>query len=596
MGLVGRIRRHPYALFFGALIAVAFAYTFYRACTLRIDYCDSFMYRQSAMRLWGYELEYFDLRPPLLAMLLAPVIELARSLGSSMAGLFRATALEAAVMSALSALAVVWALKRPVGWTAALFGGVLFVANRFFVRYGAHVMTDVITAGTISAAIAAYLAGRDRRHLGWFALCGFFLGMTALLRYNVVTVFAGFFVGELYVSVRRWRVHDRAWTGLLLACFVALVMFVQAHRWVFEHVYGDPSLERFFRIYEDLKTGSAVDRGGESPWDYWSMGMLALGPIPFALAGTGLVLAVLWPKDGDGIFLGVFLSIGGALFITPHTEARYALPLLPSIVYFGARTVEAIGSTVGPWLRARHWTLRAVGAVVVTATCAQAAAPGVAQAVLDDDPIFRTTAFQRVAQAMARVPSGRAWWNGMTTTLCPRELDTFPEDDFFNVFHSCVEGLAFYTGRAPLVAREPGVLLEGVFAQRGRDGDLLIQLSDLRWPDTRELLRARPPMRYTLSYVVRTELALTGERYEHVEGERRITMSSRTDDVWTFTSTGPRGRFSVFARTTATGYPLKLGSIDLEPGRPVSLSGRAGTSPERIVLVGARDREVVQAP
>lgn len=578
-------------------MALAFAYTVYRAWTLSIDYCDSFMYRQSAMRLWGYELEYFDLRPPLLAMVLAPVIELARSAGAESAWLLRATALEAAFFSALSVIAIVWAMKRPIGLTAALFGAALFVANRFFIRYGAHVMTDIVTAGTISAAIAAYLAGRERRHLGWFLLSGLFLGMTALLRYNVMTVFPGLFVGELFVTIRRWRVNDRGYVGLMLACVVSLVLFVVVHRWVFELVYGDPSLDRFVRIYEQLSTGSAANRGGEEPWDYVSMSLTALGPVPLGLAAAGLLIAVVWFKDADGIFLGVLLALGGAVYLAPHTEARYAIPLLPCIVYFAARSAEHVATHIGTRLREWHWAGRALAAAVVIATCAGAAHPGIAQAGLDHDPIFRTPAFFRVADAVRRSRSGRAWWNGMTTTLCPANQELFPEDDFFNVFHSCVEGIAFYTGKAPLVAREQGTALESVFAQRGRDGDLVIELADLRWPDTRELRRYRPPMRFTTYELSRFVFRRSESGYEHADETRGWSVTTGAPGApWTFTSNRARGRFAVFARHTDASIPLRLGELHIEPNRPTIFEGTAGTSPAQLILVGAGARTVIQAP
>src|SRR5439155_2806979 len=128
---------------------------------------------------------------------------------------------------------------------------------------------------------------------------------------------------------------------------------------------------------------------GESWRDDIGMTLAMTSAPTLLLAGLGLVLALAQRQDRDVPFFGWLAVVGGAIVVLiPHTEARYLLPAVPAIIYFAVRGAEyLLRAAQAPWARSAGFRPAAITlAVVVLALVLR---PGVEQALLDQDPVFR---------------------------------------------------------------------------------------------------------------------------------------------------------------------------------------------------------------
>ena len=168
-----------------ALVVVLAAYTLWRGFTLEVDYYDGYRYLANARRLLGDDQVSFDkIRPPLLALLQAPVVAIARIGGPANPALVHGPHLLSALLSLLTALALFYLFEQPCGRRIALLGTLLFMTTRYFVRYGAHVMTDLVTAGAGAAAVGWWTRARESQSLPSYVLCGAALGCAMAIKFS----------------------------------------------------------------------------------------------------------------------------------------------------------------------------------------------------------------------------------------------------------------------------------------------------------------------------------------------------------------------------------------------------------------------------
>ena len=147
-------------------LALGLAHCVYRAWHLGIEYFDGYDYLRNARALTGDPLaEYQRLRPPFVPIVQIPAMAVVRASRPAAPVRLLAPHLTSAVTSILSAGAVLWLFQRSFGATLALLGTLLFVATRYFVHYGPHVMADIPSAGWAAATLALYLRARERRTL-----------------------------------------------------------------------------------------------------------------------------------------------------------------------------------------------------------------------------------------------------------------------------------------------------------------------------------------------------------------------------------------------------------------------------------------------
>jgi hypothetical protein len=478
-----------------ALLAIAAVYTVARAATLQVDYYDGFAYLHNASKLAGHDVSrYHDIRPPLLPLVQLPVVAGARALGPANPWLLRGPHLVSALLTIGTAAALFLLLRGFLDPPLALVGVALFVGTRLFVRYGAHVMTDLPVTGLLALTAALHARAADTRQLRGYVLAGLAYGAAISMKYTaapfalVLAVCEAAHALRLGPPGRRWRLtlrlDLRRWIGLCLLGAATVCLVVGVHALVYVRLYGEATgWLRFVLAMETATRGAAVGLPGESWRDNLAMAIEVM-PAPLALGAIGVLAAAIRPRRPDILFAAWLGIMGGLLvFAVPHNEVRLLLPAVPPLLYFAAR---AFGVVLSRWpLPGPPATVRrmAVAATVVAAVCASLAT-GVAQAWADGDSFFRTDIVRRAASAAATAArgEGRLRVLGRVHTLSPHDPGPVPQDEYWNTFHQAPFVPEYLLGRQlDRLALANGALPELLpkLADQVRDGDTVLRLDDL---------------------------------------------------------------------------------------------------------------------
>jgi Dolichyl-phosphate-mannose-protein mannosyltransferase len=482
----------PRVLWLG-LTATA-AYTVTRAFFLKAEYYDGYSYLLNASLVAGERIgEASDLRPPLLSLLQLPVVVVCRALGPANPWLLRGPHLLSAALAVGSAAAVVWMLTEVFGTTLALLGGVLFVASRAFFHYGAHVMTDLPVTGLCALSLALHLHAVQTRRLAGFACAGAALGAAVGMKYSAAVFGVVLVMTELGAIARvetgpgvpprlRLRFDGHRWVGVVLEAAASVALVVIAETVMFTRIYGWAAWPRLVTAMQAAKR--AVDRlPGESWQDNLPM-LLTMLSIPLmAAAAVGLIAALAKPRRADVSFWA-WLSVMGAflLFVVGHNEARYLLPVVPAIVYFAVRGVEATAVTfmkAAASVRVR----RNVVAAGVALLAASVFSNGISQAWEDRDPVFYRDLQGRAARELLafRRRGGPAYVVGNWHTLWATTPGSMRQDEFWNVFHGAPFVVAYLLGEpvVPLAGNGSPFALRDQLLARAGEGDGVIRFDDV---------------------------------------------------------------------------------------------------------------------
>jgi len=473
------------------LVGLACAYTLHRAVVLRIEYYDGYDYLKNARALLHDPLaQYWFLRPPLVSLLQLPAVAIGRASAPGAVVRLVAPHLTAALLAILAAGAVFWVLLRPVGLTLALLGTLLFVSTPYFVHYAPHVLTDLPAAGWAALAVALYTSARATNgSASWVrhGACGLALGSAALSNFRLGTLWFALVAAELGYTLRRRRADARGWLGLglegivagllCLGVFAALVFWLGHHR-------APQGLRGVLAQFgaSTLRTGAEP---GESWRDYIGMTLAMTSAPTLLLAGLGLVLALAQRQDRDVPFFGWLAVVGGAIVVLiPHTEARYLLPALPAIIYFAVRGAEhLLRAAETRWARSAGF--HAAGVSVAMAVLALVLRPGIEQALLDQDPVFRADLERRAAEMLvrARRPPGRLMWAGSWHPLYPRQSRSLPGDEYFELFHFPPWAVEYLMDEKvwSFIVTQRGAGPRALLASLLQDGDAVLRTVDVEY-------------------------------------------------------------------------------------------------------------------
>lgn len=533
-----------------AVLGVAALYTFVRAWRLTLDYYDGFDYLHNASRLLrepvGAAID--DRRPMLLSVLQVPVVALCRRLGPGNAWLLRGPHLLNALLSMGSAAALVVLLRRWYSTTLALLGGVLFVCGRAFVHYGAHVMTDLAVTGLCAATLALHFEAVRTRKLGAFVLAGVVFGLAVAMKFSapnlVFAILAAeaislFDVAPAGAPGPRVRLNLDPWrrVGLAIEGLATVAAFAAVQLGSFSRLYGSGAWTVFREASASL-SDVHWSLAGESWRDNLPMLIVILSWPVVILAAAGALVAVVGPRRGDVPFAAWLIAMGGALvFLHGHNETRYLFPVVPAVIYFALRGVEAVldlGRRAGP-VGVR------TAAGVVGLFVAVALAAGVAQAGEDADPAFTADVHGRAARAMAERPPGEPPYAvGVFTTLAPATPGPLVEDEFWNAFHASPFQFSYLLGEEAKAFPAPN-------APAANDRDALFP----RLPDGARVLRfagtyfetrgfPKGPHNQALEVwtVRRRELDLAQLRADH--GRATLVSAPAGGPWWIYTKTARR--------------------------------------------------------
>lgn len=422
------------------LAAAAAAFAVLQALRLRLSYYDSWDYWNDARALLGEsDAVYYRVHGPLEALLLSPLVATVDRDGL---GPWIAPHLLHAGLAALTLVLLHGWLRPLVGPRGAAAGVLVFAATRLFVRYAPHALVDIPAAGWAVATFAAWdradraaAAGHARQAARWAVASGAALGAGMLHKYTLLAL-PGALGGAALLRAALEpgglaRLRRLTLTGL--SCLGVFTLGFAGALWRAE---GSVSFQTFLEVLSEAED-MVQTWGGEGAGDYVALALGVASPLTFALALGGLAVVLRhWRSDRVRRALPALLWLplaGGLLALrVTHSEARYLLPLWPSLALLVGFAVRASV----PLLR------RAPGpsAVAVAVGLAAVAWPAISQARHDLHPAFaRPTqpAFAHVLRQALLTPS-RVLWRGhpvpLVTTPNP-EAPALPDDEFFDFVH-----------------------------------------------------------------------------------------------------------------------------------------------------------------
>jgi 4-amino-4-deoxy-L-arabinose transferase-like glycosyltransferase len=509
----------------GAAVGLAVVYLIFRALARPLQYYDAFAYLMNAQWLAGNRsLDWDGLRPPLLSFLLLPVVALARLGDPANAWLIRGPAL----VNITITVATLWVMfaffRRSLGATWALVGVALFALSRATVRYGGLIMTDLPVMGLMLAAFHVYVIAFERRRLWTFVAAGALTGAALLMKFTAGILAPAIVLVHALLSFDTRRLEGHRWfrfaldlrrlVGLVLAGVVAAAVFAAVMTFVFRLVYGAQAWAMFDAKIIKFAPKGAEPLPGEAWTDYLQMMWVMLSPPVLVLSALGLAVALAWPRRRDLPALAWMLVVGFGLMIKlQHTEIRYAFPVIPGVIYFAVRALEAATSLAARFPRASR-SLALVAAAPIAALIAFAGWNGAAQAVADNEAVFGMDLQRRGPAELlaARNGKGRLHIMGKWHTISPKHPGPLPHDEVFNTFHLGPHIPMFFLGEKVdvwLPSRTVNDARAELPAKLG-DGDAVLRLDDYFYLGDR--FPAQTPRPLEIWSVFRRDLKVAGDR------------------------------------------------------------------------------------
>lgn len=605
------------------LIAIALLYTCHRAFVLRIEYYDGYQYLANARALLGDPLAKFDhLRSPLMVLFQLPGMLIVRASAPGSVPRIVVPHLIAAFTSILTVAAVLWAFRRFFSPVWALFGTLLFVGGPFFVRYGAHVMADLLSAGGAAVTVATYVVARERRSVGAYVLSGIAFGVALSSKFPLVGLGPALVAAEGWYALRTRDFDRQRWLGLAVIGAVGVGLFAAIEGVVYVAIFGREGLGMLVDAVRPSslaatarfiwgtqlppEVGSRGDAGtllaqlaslesGESWRDWCPMAVVMLGPM-LLLAAGGAGVALVQRQDRDvPVLTWLGLLGGGIVFAIAHNEARYLLPVVPAVIYLAVRAVEAAVTTLsqrGFEAPSRPVTVRIAAIVLLAAVLA----PGLRQAWLDRDPIFFSDVERRAALRMLEIrrAPGRLVWNRGWHTFTTRDVVRMRADEYFNTFTFTPANVEYFVDeRVLMLAGLPGTAEELAFDPKIEDGDAVLQAARAVYSTTNVPANGVPPVE--VWQVRRMTLVRDGARLvSTVDPSISLQLGMLPDGERTVRADRAVGRWSARALFANHVAPRRLADVTLEAGLAASLGASSGEGEiERLTLARVQ-REVIE--
>ncbi|HEY8206718.1 MAG TPA: glycosyltransferase family 39 protein [Myxococcaceae bacterium] len=427
---------------------------------IRVEYWDGLDCLNNARVLAGQRFpeltyQYANSRPPLVPLLLSVVTRaFYRPIGE---GLWAAHL----VCFGLAAAAI-WAtfavLRRGCSTPAAALGAVLVLLNPLFIHYAPMVMADLICMMFAALLQLAYLRACDRASTGRIALAGLALGAVACTRYNAVVFGASLALFELLCAfvtpsqkpdrghLRRTLLRPQPWA----AAGVAVASFLAVHWLAYQlaPMEGAQQSSVLGRLQDGLRAAAQAAGAFETdPWTEYPQELLATAGAPFlllSLIGLGLSLVRRTRVDLLQIaWLVVFLP--AMTWWIGHKEARYVLPILPTLAYFAMVALDRAWERV----RGRRWGVAAMaGAGLVLLGVAGAGMLGEARRF--SDPAYARPVLPEAARWILESagPEGEVIiGGGRAFSIYSRDPITLPLDEYIHFHHINNFGFEYFLDR-----------------------------------------------------------------------------------------------------------------------------------------------------
>jgi len=245
-------------------------------------------------------------------------------------------------------------------------------------------------------------------------------------------------LSDLVVDWRPW-----------LTLGAALALFAAIHLWVYERVPRPDDIDPWSRFQQTLAGGLFAGAQGQATdplWEYASELVFLFSWPMVVLAGLGIVRGLVAWTDSDVFHIcWVAVFLGVMTFKVAHKEARYLMPILPSLIYLQLRGFQ--------WVRGAlpSFALRPnVEAAGVAALLVMALHGGLAEAARWLDPVYAKPCLSAMAQWInERVgPQGRVLVGGTRAyTLYSRDPVVMPMDEYNHFHHINPNTVEYFLGR-----------------------------------------------------------------------------------------------------------------------------------------------------
>jgi len=407
------------------------------AVRLPLDYWDGFEFLTNARILAGQGATmssgYSTLRPPLWALVLAPVQWFYRPYGAT---LWQSHLL--AVVVALAAVLAAWRLFRErLGFALAAVGAAAVALNGLTVHYAPFVLADVFSMLITTLALHAWLLARSKPG-GWrFPLAGALAGLGLATKFPLLLLPLSFVVFEVVQLALTRKLKPVLTPGPWLAAAACVVVFLGA--WMVAGSITTPGYSLKLAV-EQIRAvlAFAGDRYLDPWWELFEVLWMVLG-LPFFLCiALGIVETLRARREADLLHLAwcaVYLFIMSRY--VAHREARYVLPVLPSVIWLSLRGAEQLW-TLAPSLRRFRW----LGAAVLLAIPAYG---GAREAWRFTSPPYSRPIMAQAAELAAGKPyavvGDRAW-----SVFAPDPV-VFPHDEYMHFHHLSAVAFEYFAGR-----------------------------------------------------------------------------------------------------------------------------------------------------
>lgn len=564
-----------------ALLVALLGYIGVAAWRLPIDYWDGFEYLNNARVLAGHAnealpLTYSYVRPPMIAWLLAPLMRFYQPHG---AGAYTLAHLLMWAVAVLALWRVYRLYRQNLTPTAALAGVLLLAWNPAFFSQAPFVMADILSM--LGAVLALELASRLGSP-GWKAAVA--LGLAAafaiLSKYPLALALPLMAPAVLLVPPSSPRARARVFTQLLVGGIVTAAVVYVGHVVLFASLQNDWS-HAWTHAFDGARTAFSV--GGQAgefdpAYEYVAAYWVLLTPPLFLISGFGLVTAlrrrstldVLHAAWGVGFMLALSLAV-------PHKEMRYALPALPSWIYFAVLGMQSL------WV----WVLERAGSrlprLAPAGFCVLLGAMPLAIAARElgrfQDPIYHQpflATFSRYVSEQAESKATPLMADptpapGFVYTLYARDPVMLPLDEFWHFHHLSSGALSFFLNRFPKTvppAIPPSVDALARWAAVIEDRGVVLS-SQQGWFETHSADEAPEPPRPLEVHVIErrtfvreTAEAISPATYRELKG--REPALALTFDNGRWVTTAADEKWQVYARQAAD-QPLVRWRADLPP-------------------------------
>ena len=351
---------------------------------------------------WGY----VD-QPPLIPLLAAGSYWL---FGKWLLG-FRL--LPALVMSATVAASSEFTRAIGGGRFAQSLAGLCMLGAGFFLVDGFLFFTDMFQPLTWLALgwfLVLIARGKDER---WWLAFGVVTGFSLLTKYTIAFYLLALAPGLLLTPLR--RSFTRPWlyagAGIALLMVAPNILWQQQHGWPF------------------LEVGTAGSNGKNiplSPLAFFLQQLIFIGPLAAPVWLAGLWVTAVKPAQSIWRVFPVAWVLLFAFFVATHGKPYYLTPIYPTLLGFGAVTIET-------WLTARTPRALVLGVVALVAALASPLAV----------PVLSPQAYVAYAAALGLGPS--------TAALERSKLGALPQQfaDMFGWPEMAAKIAAVYRGLPP---------------------------------------------------------------------------------------------------------------------------------------------------